>query len=271
MEKITIIGGSDSYGVPYTPDNIEMKSHFHYVVEYLKEQGYDVSAIEFYNTAHNKTGDFDDYFLKNHSVAELKKRNRIFVGEYLKRTKFPATTSFTKKYYVVDEEDKKAHITTELQNSPAPIFIYSCGRLDALQSFGLDPSLNYKKLFKALIHPNKTLTEIAKDMKQNLITIKQYNPNTFIYVLGNYKVIGGRFLSKILPTFGFFNTFNKKVKEACEEINTQYGNVHFVNIDKAKKHISKGDIHPNAIGQKVIGQEIIEKVKKSYVYTTEKK
>lgn len=260
-KDISLIGGINSFGVPYTRDNRKHLSHFHVVEKYLKDLSYNVTSMDMYSMSkYNTTKVLDDYLEKNISYAKIK--NNQAEGIDVCRTKgffqWLQLSPKTSKLYKVQEKDKKIYLTDELKKNS--IFIYSCGANDFFEIMNTDlrKLLRISEMNKVFQNINFSISKIIFKIKQNIDRITKYNSKVEIYLLGLYLPTNVSYIRKRTTTP--IALFNKELAKLC----VSYKNVYFVdNSNLTKKDMAPIDWHPNAKGQKMIGENIIKSIEEN--------
>lgn len=256
LNQSVIISGMDSLGVPYTPDNYDQKSFLHFIKDQLLNLEIDIEVFDFHNMGRNKTWDFDDYFKKDYSKAELIDKHKRYFRVIEKNYRYPITNNFSDTYYIPKKGDENKYMKSSLVNSDKPIFIYSCGANDAAKLFGVE-DLNILEMYKLIFEKINTFKQVALNIEENLISILQLNYNVNIYVLGGYTAFENKVVRQMLNPI--YEAYNNEIKKICDK----YPNIHFVNISNISNHIAKKDIHPTREGQIVMAESILDKIYES--------
>jgi hypothetical protein len=257
-KDITIIGGLDSIGVPYTPDNYDTKSFFDLIVEYLKEIGINVISANIFNPVRNRTFELQLLLKENHKVGTIKKKQIKYLAAYIKKTGVKYNPDIYKKYNVHDDNDEIG-INELLRSSSNPIFLYSCGPLDIPYHIGTNNPVNPKKWIN-ILKIKKVIQRVINGIEENIRYIQSINNNTEIYVLGTYNP------SKVPIVEAYVNFYNEQIQIMC----AQNKNVHYVNIKEVRGHIASNDTHPNREGQEIIAKQVIQSINENNQYLKQK-
>ena len=265
MEKITLIGGLDSFGVPYTRDNKEHKSHLTYVYEYYKQKGYDVEVIDMYamSDPYNDT-DYLNNLLSGNKITINKIHQNQQESISLCRKKGPfqyiqLPKRTTKLYSNLNINIKEKTLKEIIKSNNKIIFIYSCGINDFLKMIGKDLGklLNPKTLDEVTKDINIKLDKVITKIKTNFDKLLELNPSIQIYVLGIPVTTRVNYIRKRITNP--IKIYNSKLLELCNE----YFQIHYVDNSKlTKKHMAHIDWHPNKYGQEEIGKNIINEMRK---------
>ena len=103
MSKIYLIGGVDSFGVPYTRDNKEHISYFDILANYLKEKNIETIKIDMFSmsTPYNDT-DYIKELLKKDITIDTIHKNQIESIDICRKSgffQFIKLPKSTKRFY----------------------------------------------------------------------------------------------------------------------------------------------------------------------------
>lgn len=123
-EELYIIGALDCFGVPHTPDNIELKSYIDLVVDDLRTNKINVNYVNMHSLGFNKTWHLQkilesDYTKKEYYDLNLNQTKKAINTQNI----FPYTLNpdFLSFYYSnIENPDLK--ITSHLSNVKNPMF-----------------------------------------------------------------------------------------------------------------------------------------------------
>ena len=200
-----------------------------------------------------------------YSIDELRKANVLF--------KLVVPKKF-KERYIPNSNDDKITFKDFYINSENPVFIYSAGPNDFFTYIQAGPvELMNKNVREKLPHNLEELVDkCVKNVEQNLILLNRLNPNVIIYVLSFYysplfdaiqKVI---YLQekrknkekKYINRFGEIITlYNSLLEKMCQK----YDFVEYIDINFIKNYCAPMDFHPNKIGNELIANEVLKKMK----------
>jgi hypothetical protein len=247
-EEVILIGGNDSIGVPYTRDNIDVRSHFDVVRDFFYGNGINPRTIDMYSMAkYNTTESFEQYLKYNISLAQIKMNQRESIDLYREQSIYKRVQlrSNMKDMYVPDEYDYNHNLTDEIKKG-LPIVIYSCGTNEFFKElYG-----NYYKTSSRDYNINNVsnvINKIIPKIERNINLILSLNPNAEIYILGLYEPLRKDFRESIM-------LFNSLLRQLC----SCYPSVHYVdNMNVSKNEIIYLDFNPNMRGQELIGSNIV--------------
>ena len=257
---IYMVGALDSLGVPYTADNIKMKSFIDITADYFKEKGLKINYVNLCSLARNKTWELVDILKTDYTKEQYYKLNQRFshvvTTNTSKTARFnhPTNPNFVENYYSnVEYPDTK--ITSTLKTAEKPIFLYTCGGMN-FDYYTKLPSCDVKKILpEFILRLRKHLEQTMTDIDNCIQYISTLNSQMEIYVLGVYPMIDKKWIRFILQDF--YKTYNKKVKAICDK----YDNVTYVDIFGTQNYIAPKDNHPTYEGQKYIARQLIKKLK----------
>lgn len=259
MSKVYLIGGVDSFGVPYTRDNKNNINHLEIVSKYLKDKGIENTMIDMYSmNTYNDTDyintileqDMDLYQIKENQIESIDLCRKSGIFQYIQ---LPEST---KKLYCLDSSLKNEILSDIIRDNDI-IFVYSCGVNDFLKNMNtnLAKLLSPKNMDEAFENIEETIAFVINKIEHNIQRLIELNKNIEIYVLGIYiPTRVGYIRSRV--TFPI-RLYNKILKEFCKK----FPNVHFIdNSNLTKENMAHVDWHPNYTGQKVIGENIISEI-----------
>lgn len=259
-KKIYLIGGVDSFGVPYTRDNKNNINHLKEVFNFLVTQGIETTIIDMYSM--NKYND-TDYInnLLTHNINLYKiKENQIESIDLCRKSgifQFVQLPSKTKQLYKLNDDDKKQTLADIIKDNEI-IFVYSCGVNDFLKSMNtnLAKLLKPKNLKAVLKNLEKNIALIINKIEKNIQKLIEINKNIEIYVMGVYTPTRVKYIRNYVKRP--ISLYNTSLQALCEK----YENVHFIdNSNLGKTNMAHVDWHPNYTGQKLMAENIIFKIK----------
>lgn len=269
MSKVYLIGGVDSFGVPYTRDNKNHISFFDILDKYLNEKGIETTKIDMFSmsTPYNDT-DYINELLENDITLEAIHNNQVSSIDICRKSgffqhiKLPKTTK--QLYNNLNEQEKNTSLKEIIKNNKV-IFIYSCGANDFLKSMSTDLAklLNPKKL-KEVTSPDNIAEKIAliiNKIKNNINMLIALNPNIEIYIIGIPIPTRVKYIRKTL--IEPLKQYNIALKKLCTDYNQIYyvDNYGLDNNDKlTKKDMAHVDWHPNKMGQEKLGNNLCQTV-----------
>ncbi len=261
MKKILLIGGVNSFGVPYTRDNKENISFMNIIERKLSSLNNDVELFDMFSMSTYNTTEYlndiinnniDIYTIKNNQFNSIDLCRKSGIFQFLKLPKK------TTKLYKFSKEDKNYSLTNKLRNSKNTIYIYSCGINDLMNSLntGLGKLILPNVLKKKVPKSKFALDNVLAKIKSNLNLLKEINPNIKIYVLGLYIPTKYNYIrNKVADVIYEFN------KELSNMINTIDNVIYVDNQNLTIKEMAPVDWHPNYLGQKKIAENILEVMK----------
>lgn len=258
--NIYLIGGVDSFGVPYTRDNKNNINHLSEVFKFLVEQGIEPIMIDMYSMHKYNDTDYINYLLDKDINLYQIKENQIESIDLCRNSgifQFIQLPKKAKQLYKLNSEDKKQVLIDIIKDNEI-IFIYSCGINDFLKNMDTDLAklLNPKNMEEAFKDLEKTILLIINKIEKNIKKLIEINKGIEIYVMGIYIPTRVKYIRNSVRQP--INLYNIALQALCEK----YENVHFIdnsNLDKINMaHI---DWHPNYTGQKLMGENIISKIK----------
>ncbi len=261
-QKLLLIGGFDSLGVPYTRDNFDNKSFLDFFDDYLKEKGWTADKVSLFAMGKYNTCDYIAELIgHNYSLSRLR-ANQIESIDLCRRVGFWQFWQLAAKtaqlYPAWDENDQRCFI--DLIRAKKIIFIYSCGSNDLLKEaqVHLGELMNGKKLAEKVREVRPKIDLVMGKIRENLCQLKALNPQMLIFVLGLYTPAPIKSVRvTIQPAI---DDFNYNLAKLCKEID----GVYFVdNQNLEPKDMAKMDWHPSREGQKVLGDNIIRAWEKS--------
>lgn len=256
MNKSFLIAALDCYGVPYTPDNAEHKSYSDMVAGELRDSGIQIDYVNMHSIAFNKTWELKQLLDKNYTKGQYYKMNQKLATEVIKKSsrfEHPVHPDFLNLYYS-NIENPALPITSTLEQSKEPIFLYSCGGMN-LDYYLNCPTGSVKKIIpQFLFHLKSNLERTMNDIEQTLLYIKNLNPRTKIYVLGVYPMIEQKFLREILQEA--YKIYNSKLESICNK----YDNIYYVDVFGNKEYVAKHDNHPNYKGQCYMKKQVLNSI-----------
>lgn len=271
MSKIYLIGGFDSFGVPYTRDNKKHISFLDILDKYLKSKKYDVTKIDMFSmsTPYNDADYLNTILDEKLTIGCIHTNQEKSIGicrksGFFQFIKLPSKT--TKLYRGLNEDIKDTPLTEIIKNNKV-IFVYSCGANDFLKSMNtnLAELLSPRKLKEVLSDDNITreIAKVIEKIKNNIDRLISLNPNIEIYIMGVAVPTRVRYIRRALQDA--LKTYNIKLQELCN----QYDNVHFVDnygisnesTPLEKRHMAHVDWHPNRLGQDTMGNNLVKRVK----------
>jgi len=261
LNKIYLMGGVDSFGVPYTRDNKLNLNHLNIVEEYLKQYYEDVILIDMYSMhKYNTTSYIDEMLENNLDLYQIVQNQKESISLCRKSGifQFFKLPQKTENLYIPLEKNKSIGIRDIIINNNT-LFVYSCGINDFLQMMdtNLQKLLSPKNMEESLKDLEDTISKIMLKMKKNFELLIDLNPQIEIYVLGVYIPTRVRYIRSMVKDA--ITLFNSCTKELCDN----FSNVHFIDNSNLTIHeMAHVDWHPNYYGQEMMGKNIIEILEK---------
>ncbi len=269
-KNFILIGGVDSFGVPYTRDNKKHINHLSEVYNFLVSKKIDVSTIDMYSMHKYNDTDYMNYLLNSEiSLYEIKE-NQIKSIDLCRKCgifQFIQLPKKTKNLYKLNDEDRNRTLTELIKNNNT-IFIYSCGINDFLKIMNTDLAklLNPKNMEKAFNNIDQTISTIMNKIDNNLNQLIKINENIEIYIMGLYIPTRVRYIRNTVKKP--ISLYNEKLRKLCEK----YSNTIFIdNINLEKANMAHVDWHPNFSGQRKMGENIITQIKENSKLLVKKK
>lgn len=255
MNKIVLVGGTDSLGVPYKRENKNNIGFYELTKHSLEKKGYQVVDINFFSIGVYNTTDYIDRCIRdNYSLKQIKENQIDGVIQCRKHGIFEYTLLPKKfvKYYKINDNDKNIYIQDSIRNNKC-IFLYSAGANDffAKQKTNLAQMLNPNNLKKVLLESNDVFNECINNIKNNIEYLISLNKDIEIYIISIYIPTKFRYIRKISKEP--IEKFNKLLKELSKE----YSNVFFVdNSNLTSKEMPLNDWHVNVRGHELMFENI---------------
>lgn len=256
-KEVFLISALDSLGVPYTADNLKMKSFSDLIKDKFEASDAKVKYINMCNLARNKTWELLKYLEKDQTKGEIYKLHQEYAQIVTTDTRpearfgHPVNPDFVKMYYE-DKADLDMNITTALRESKNPIFLFTCGGMNIDYYFKM-PSCDVKVIMKeVLTNASQHFKQTMKDIDSCFAKILEINPETEIYALGSYSMIEQKKIRELAKPL--YRYFNKNLKNVCDK----YENVHYVDIFGTKEFVAPNDNHPTYEGQEFIAHSVIK-------------
>lgn len=256
MEKLFLIGGTDSIGVPYTKDNKKNIGFYELISQYLSTKFSIIEFNFFHMSTYNTNAFIKECIENNYSLKSIKEKQ----NEMLKKCKYSGIYPFLElpkrflNFYKIKKTDNSIKIKEELIKNKS-IFLYSAGTNDFLKH-------NKSSLFK-MFFPNNIknnlkdmdsfLDRCIEDIQRNITYISSLNNNCEIYLIGLFYPTNLSYIrKKLTPPI---NAFNQKLKEICNCL----PNLYFVdNSNLSKGDFNNIDFHPNRLGHQKIYENFIK-------------
>ncbi len=254
-KAIYLIGGVDSFGVPYTKDNKDNENHLRVVYNFLRDCGIEPILIDMYSMHKYNDTDYVNGLLNENIDLYKIKENQIESIDLCRKSgifQFIQLPAKTKRIYQLNEEDKNQILSNIIRDNRV-LFIYSCGVNDFLKEMNtnLAKMLNPKNMEMAFNNLTETIALIIKKIDKNIRTLIELNHDIEIYVMGIYIPTRVRYIRNSVTKP--IEIYNIALKELCEK----YDNVHFIdNSNLGRVHMAHVDWHPNYRGQRLMGKNI---------------
>lgn len=273
--KITLLGGIDSLGVPFPRANTRHIGFFDLTVKYFTDLNYEIEYIDFFNVRLNHSWEFARFFKKNFNLAQIKKI-QIKSLNYLRNAniffKFAIPKKFVNRYSII-EDDYKIKIKDVYTNSKNPIIIYSCGFNDFTFYIKSGPVEILSKKVRDELPKNlyHLLDKTVNNVKTNIEMLLSLNPNAKIYVLGLFDCTTFKYIECLIYMQEklnnrkvkfkrrinlLINCFNHKLQKLCKK----YENTIFIDNTDLINQNALLDFHPNTKANKAIAQKIISQI-----------
>lgn len=76
-KEIFMVGALDSLGVPYTMDNIELKSFVELTADYFNQHSIKLTSVNLCSLGRNKTWELEKIIKRDYTVEEYIKQNKL--------------------------------------------------------------------------------------------------------------------------------------------------------------------------------------------------
>lgn len=260
-KEVFMVGALDSMGVPYTADNIELKSFVELTAEALEKQEINITYVNLCSLGRNKTWELEKIIERDYTVSEYIKQNQLASDFVISRKRqdedwtFPTNPNFVTKYYQIPEYSN-LHITAALRETTTPIFLYSCGGMNIRSYFKIKTEMTPQVILdiakEVLFNARKHIIQTKKDIDDCLTLISNLNPNMEIYVLGVYAMLDNQTLRNLVTPF--VEWYNSELQKVLKK----HPNAHYVDIRNVKDLVAVKDMHPTLEGQKYISGQILK-------------
>lgn len=261
MKKDTyLIGGIDSFGVPYTRDNKNNINHLKVVFDFFKENIDNLKMIDMYSMSTYNDTDYLSSILKdNTSLYEIKQNQRksITLCRNSGIFQFIQLPDKTRELYHLNDNDKNEKIVDILSNNNIA-FIYSCGVNDFLKNMdtNLAKMLNTKEMARSFENIDATIKLVIDKIENNIKALLKINPELELYIMSIYTPTRVKYIRKRVQYP--IELYNEALKQLC----SKYEQVYFIdNSNLTKDNMAHVDWHPNLSGQLLMGQNIITGMK----------
>ncbi len=261
MDKLFLIGGTDSIGVPYTKDNKTNSGFFEQIENFLSNH-FEVTTFNFFHMSTYNTNSFIlECLKKNYSLAEIK----VQQNQMLRKCKYSGFYPYLElpknflNFYKIQEQDYTIKIKEQLINNKNVIFLYSAGVNDFLKYnksslFKMFSPRNIKNNLKEL---DTILENCFQDIYKNISYIHKLNKDCKIYLVGLFYPTNLKYIRKRLKFP--IDSFNDKLKN----MGKNYKNVYFIeNSNLSKGDFCNIDFHPNSKGHKKIYENFLKAYEK---------
>lgn len=260
-KQVLLIGGVDSFGVPYTRDNKKHINHLKVVDNYLQTQNIDSKLIDMYSMHTYNDTDYVKYILEKDISLDTIKLNQIESINLCRKSgifQFIQLPNKTKELYIIGDDDKNCILSEMIKEYEDVIFIYSCGVNDFLKLMGTDLAklLSPKNMEEAFSDIEKCFSIIIERIEDNFKMLMSLNSNIEIYALSIYIPTRVGYIRKTVSNP--IELYNKKLRELC----SKYDNVYYIdNSNLLIENMAHVDWHPNYSGQMLLGENIISIIK----------
>ena len=241
-QEIDLLGLMDSYGVPYSTSVDE--SFLNSISEELLSQEKLGSVLDLYNLYINKKWALNGVFKNEITIREFKTIQNYSIdfvrhkyGEKIKK----------ELVYGCNAENMSVTVYDYVASLENPVVLYSCSANDLFYYFQVSlESLTPDKMIELILNWGTGLEFLENNVRGNLDTLLECNPDAQIYVMGLYVPSDNFFFQRIGTPF--LKSINNRIEEACAEIE----NAIYVDVSCVSFGVLDGDFHPDSDGQKMI-------------------
>lgn len=276
QEVLDLFCGVTSLGIPFPRENKEHISYIDIIEESFIDQNYMVRVYNMSNLNKGRTWDLEKFFMQNYTLAQIKNIQINSINK-LKNTnllfKLIIPPRIARKYSI-EPADNDITIADKYRASQKPIFIYAGGTNDFFTFIKAGPIEVISKEVRDNIPQNleELVIKCVDNVEKNLQLLIELNNSVEIFVLGFYyapifdkiqKIIyfqkklknkNIKYTNKFLE---LISLFNKELEKRC----SKYPNVKFINIEFIQDACAPLDFHPNTMGNQLIAQAILQKMK----------
>ena len=192
----------------------------------------------------NKTWALNGVFKNEITIGEFKKIQNYSIDfvrhKYGEKIKKELT-------YGCNAEDMNIIVYDYVASLEKPVVLYSCSANDLFYYFQVSlESLTPDKMIELIRNWRTGLELLENNVRGNIDTLLECNPNAQIYVMGLYVPSENFFFQRIGTPF--LKSINNRIEEACDECE----NAIYVDVSCVSFGVLDGDFHPDSDGQKMI-------------------
>ncbi len=256
-EELYIIGALDCFGVPHTPDNLELKSYIDMVCDELVLNGLNVNYVNLHSIGCNKTYSLNKIINSDYTKKQYYDLNLIQSKKAIAKNgifPFPLNPRFLTDYYT-NPTNPDLKITSHYCDAKNPIFFYSCGQMNFNKYLNMQSNDIKKIAPEILLRFDKNFKRTLNDVKKMIDHLINLNPTVDIYMFGIYPMFYHKSVRVALSPIYIW--VNKKI----EEFFSEYNNVHFVDVIQNINYVAKDDCHPNYKGQCYMKKQVLDVIK----------
>ena len=285
MKEVDLFCGISSLGLPFPKENKDHIGYYDIIKKYLIDNGYEVNGYNISSLNKNHTWDLEKLLNQNYLLSTI--RNiQIASIDALRNTNLLfklIVPKEIKEKILLEEENNDRSFKDIYQSSLNPIFLYSGGPNDFFTFIKSGPVELLSKDVRDSLPSNleELVMKSVDNVMANLSFLYQLNNNVEIFVLGYYdsplydkiqKVISleeklkGKNYGKNNKFLPLIELFNSALEQRCNDIE----HVNYIDISFLKSYCAPMDFHPNTIGNELIAEKIIEKLKQLNYYSISK-
>ena len=274
-KKIDIFAGINSFGIPYTSDNISHIGYVDMIVDYFLQNGFSVNKINLSNIAKNRTFDLSEILNENYEYKFVRQTQHEYLKKVREKNKYIGRLipeDYLEKFLVPDVLDD-AKVTDLFVNSSNPIFLYSGGENDFMTYIGTGPMELVDKSVRDKLPENldELVVKSVDCVEENWKQLISLNPSVMIFAYNMfyaplYDLIQEEIFRQkrqLNPNLEYVNRIMQLIELFNKELylrSLKYNNVEVIDIEFLRDYVAVGDFHQNFVGNQLVTQKTIERL-----------
>lgn len=275
MDKVDIFCGISSLGMPFPKENKNHIGYYDIIVETLKSEGYNVSGFNMSRLNKNHTWDLESNLNDDVSLAHIKHLQLMSI-DALRNTNVLFKLVVPKKYkesfktsFGDDNTLKSLYV-----NAKNPIFLYQGGVNDFFSYIQAGPVELMDRSVRAKIPNdlNHILERCISNVENNWNLLHSLNSNVQIYALSfcyaplfdkiqKYIFFQEKMINKNKTFVNRFMEVIKLYNGMLLQASKKYSYVDYCDITFIKDYCAPMDFHPNTMGNRLIADMLLRKIK----------